>query len=190
MIRSASATCGRSSPWTPIQSWFLHRIGKAICATASAFLTDLSDRLVNRVQLSSDALAAYVEATEQAFGADVDYGQIVKAYEAEPIGPDATALPMSSARSDADRGQARTRPYLDELHRAPKPHNAHHHASVHPAHKRFQQEDREPQGGRGATLRAVQLLPASQDLRVTPAMAAGVDSRPWSIGDLVTETSN
>ena len=39
------------------------------------------------MQLSSDALAAYVEATEQAFGADVDYGQVVKAYEAEPIGP-------------------------------------------------------------------------------------------------------
>ena len=60
--------------------------------TASAFLTDLSDRLVNRVRLWSDALAAYVEATEQAFGADVDYGQIVKAYEAESIGPDAIAL--------------------------------------------------------------------------------------------------
>jgi hypothetical protein len=39
---------------------------------------------VNRVQLLSDALAAYVEAAEKAFGAD-DYGQIVKA--SEPIGP-------------------------------------------------------------------------------------------------------
>jgi hypothetical protein len=55
--------------------------------TATAFLTDLSERLANRVQLSSDALAAYEEATEQAFGADVDYGQVVKFYEAEPIGP-------------------------------------------------------------------------------------------------------
>ena len=36
--------------------------------TASAFLNDLARRLVNRVQLSSDALSAYVEATEQAFG--------------------------------------------------------------------------------------------------------------------------
>jgi IS1 family transposase len=64
-----------------------YRIGKRDLPTASAFLTDLSDRLMNRVQLSSDALAAYLDATEQAFGADVDYGQIVKAYEAEPIGP-------------------------------------------------------------------------------------------------------
>ena len=38
------------------------------------------------MKLSSDALAAYVEATERAFGADADYGQVVKFYEAEPVG--------------------------------------------------------------------------------------------------------
>lgn len=37
-------------------------------------------------QPSSDALAAYVETTERASGADVDYGQEVKFYEAEPVG--------------------------------------------------------------------------------------------------------
>jgi hypothetical protein len=45
------------------------------------------ERLANRVQLSSNALQSYVDAVEQAFGADVDYGQAVKFYEAEPIGP-------------------------------------------------------------------------------------------------------
>jgi IS1 family transposase len=64
-----------------------YRVGKRDFLTASAFLNDLSSRLVNRIQLSSDALRVYVEATEEAFGADVDYGQIVKFYEAEPIGP-------------------------------------------------------------------------------------------------------
>jgi len=63
------------------------RIGKRDLPTATAFLTDLSERLANRVQLSSDALAAYVDATEQAFGADVDYGQAVKSYDADPAGP-------------------------------------------------------------------------------------------------------
>jgi IS1 family transposase len=64
-----------------------YRVGKRDFRTASAFMRDLSTRLVNRVQLSSDALRVYVDATEQAFGANVDYGQIVKFYEAEPIGP-------------------------------------------------------------------------------------------------------
>ena len=63
------------------------RVGKRDLGTATAFMCDLSERLANRVQLSSDALAAYVEATEEAFGADIDYGQAVKFYEADPIGP-------------------------------------------------------------------------------------------------------
>lgn len=62
-------------------------IGKRDLKTATKFMIDLSERLANRVQPSSDALVAYVEATEVAFGGNVDYGQLVKYYEAEPIGP-------------------------------------------------------------------------------------------------------
>src|SRR3954470_17158281 len=49
--------------------------------------SDLSMRLANRIQLSSDTMDSYVNAVEAAFGADVDYGQAVKFYEAEPTGP-------------------------------------------------------------------------------------------------------
>jgi hypothetical protein len=55
-----------------------YRIGKRDLPTAKAFMGDLAGRLATRVQLSSDALAACVEATEEAFGADIDYGQVVK----------------------------------------------------------------------------------------------------------------
>jgi hypothetical protein len=48
---------------------------------------DLSQRLTNRGQISSDGLRSYVDAVERAFGADVDYGQVVKFYDAEHIGP-------------------------------------------------------------------------------------------------------
>jgi len=63
-----------------------YRIGKRDLPTAKAFIGDLAGRLATRVQLSSDALAACVEATEEAFGADIDYGQVVKIYEAENAG--------------------------------------------------------------------------------------------------------
>lgn len=63
-----------------------YRVGKRDLFTAQAFMDDLASRLKNRVQLSSDKLAAYVEAVETSFGLDIDYGQIVKSYEAEPIG--------------------------------------------------------------------------------------------------------
>src|SRR5665213_2912711 len=62
-------------------------VGKRTRVNAVAFMGDLSERLANRVQLSSDALSTYVDAVERAFGADVDYGQEVKFYDAEPIGP-------------------------------------------------------------------------------------------------------
>jgi len=57
-----------------------YRVGKGDAATANAFVSDLASRLKNRVQLSTDALRAYVEAVELAFGADVDYAQIIKVY--------------------------------------------------------------------------------------------------------------
>jgi IS1 family transposase len=56
------------------------KVGRRDAATANAFVADVASRLKNRVQVSTDALKAYVEAVEQAFGADVDYAQIVKTY--------------------------------------------------------------------------------------------------------------
>src|SRR3954471_4386184 len=64
-----------------------YRVGKRDLPNATAFLTDLSERLARRIQLSTDGLETYVEASEVAFGADVDYGQLMKIYEATPVGP-------------------------------------------------------------------------------------------------------
>jgi IS1 family transposase len=55
-------------------------VGKRTMIHANQFLKDLARSLANRVQLSSDGLAAYRETIEGAFGANVDYGQIVKTY--------------------------------------------------------------------------------------------------------------
>jgi len=70
-----------------------YRVGKRTRDNAVAFMTDLSERLSNRVQISSDSLRSYVDAVERAFGADVDYGQIVKFYDAEPVGAGRYAPP-------------------------------------------------------------------------------------------------
>jgi hypothetical protein len=63
-----------------------YRVGKRTWSDATIFMKDLSSRTANRVQLSTDGLAAYADAVERAFGTDVDYGQAVKFYEAEPVG--------------------------------------------------------------------------------------------------------
>jgi transposase-like protein len=47
-----------------------YRVGKRTRDHAVAFMTDLSERLNNRVQISSDSLSSYVDAVERAFGAE------------------------------------------------------------------------------------------------------------------------
>lgn len=54
--------------------------------SAHEFLNDLKNRLANRVQLTTDGHAMYLEAVEHAFGSDIDYGMIVKLYGQEPEG--------------------------------------------------------------------------------------------------------
>jgi hypothetical protein len=59
------------------------KVGKRDLKTANVFVDDLAGRLSNRVQISSDGLRAYVDSIEQTFGADVDYGQIIKTYQSD-----------------------------------------------------------------------------------------------------------
>jgi len=55
-------------------------VGKRDRYHAVRFMEDLAGRLNNRIQLSSDALHAYADAVKLAFGAEIDYAQIVKEY--------------------------------------------------------------------------------------------------------------
>ena len=75
---------GDTWTWTAIDadsklivSWL---VGGRDLGYAYPFMMDLKDRLANRVQLTSDGHKAYLEAVEDAFGADVDYAQLVKIY--------------------------------------------------------------------------------------------------------------
>jgi len=60
-----------------ILNWF---VGGRDGFTAKHFISDLAARLTNRIQLTSDGHKAYLEAVEDAFGGDVDYAMLVKLY--------------------------------------------------------------------------------------------------------------
>jgi IS1 family transposase len=51
---------------------------------ANAFIDDVASRLANRVQLTTDGHKPYLEAVEGAFGADVDYAQLIKLFGTAP----------------------------------------------------------------------------------------------------------
>lgn len=58
-----------------------YRVGLRDAPTADAFMADLKDRLADRVQLTSDGLKFYFRAVEKAFGWNgVDYAMLVKTY--------------------------------------------------------------------------------------------------------------
>jgi hypothetical protein len=60
-------------PVTKLTPSFL--VGKRDHYHAVQFMEDLAGRLNNRIQLLSDALGAYSDAVERAFGAEIVYAQ-------------------------------------------------------------------------------------------------------------------
>ena len=55
-------------------------VGNRDAETASIFIEDLASRLTHRVQLTSDGLKVYLNAVDDAFGANIDYAMLVKTY--------------------------------------------------------------------------------------------------------------
>lgn len=166
------------------------RVGKRDLPTASAFLADLSERLSNRVQLSSDALAAYVDATERAFGANVDYGQVVKIYEAEPIGPGRYSPPHVVK---AERTVIAGRPDQDHISTS---YIERQNLTMRMSMRRFTRLtnafSKKVENLRAAValhFAHYNMVRVHKTLRMTPAMAAGVSNRLWSLEELVEQTS-
>jgi IS1 family transposase len=73
-----------------VPCWF---IGQRHGGAAYHFMHDLSDRLANRVQLTTDGHRAYLNAVEDAFGANVDYAMLNKIYGAAPEGAEVRYSP-------------------------------------------------------------------------------------------------
>jgi IS1 family transposase len=168
-----------------------YRLGKRTSADATAFLNDLSGRLANRVQLSSDALSAYVDAVEQVFGTGVDYGQIVKTYEAEPIGPGRYSPPKVIATS---RGAITGNPEKKHISTS---YVERQNLTIRMSMRRF---TRLTNGfsKKWENLKAAidlhfahyNLCRVHKTLRMTPAMAVGVMPNIWSIEELIDATDS
>jgi IS1 family transposase len=161
-------------------------VGKRSIQNAYAFIQDLSERLDNKVQLSSDSLSLYVDAVERSFGMNVDYGQVVKTDEAEPIGPGRYSPPhvISAERkaiSGYPDGDKISTSYIErqnltmrmQMRRftrltnafSKKLENLKAAVALHFAHYNF--------------------VRVHSSLRVTPAMKAGLTDHIWDVSDLI-----
>ena len=154
--------------------------------TASIFVDDLKSRLANRVQLTTDGLKVYLDAVESAFGADVDYTQLVKIYgstqeetrysPAECIGCETKIIqgkpdPKNISTSYVERQNLTMRMTMRRFTRltngfSKKIENHAYAVALYTMHYNF--------------------CRIHQTLRVTPAMEAGVADHVWSIEELAT----
>ncbi|MGZ9201793.1 MAG: IS1 family transposase [Caulobacteraceae bacterium] len=86
--RAAPEGAGDLWTWTAIDAdsklIVSYLVGDRSGQAAIELMDDLRDRLSNRVQLTTDGHRAYLEAVEGAFGADVDYAQLIKMYGPTP----------------------------------------------------------------------------------------------------------
>ena len=166
-----------------VPSW---RIGDRGGDTAKEFVADLASRLANRVQITTDGHRAYLEAVEGAFGQDVDYAMLVKLYgeivegqkrysPAECVGIKKTKISGNpdlccASTSFIERQNLTMRMSIRRFTRltnafSKKIENHAHSVALHYMHYNF--------------------CRIHKTLRTSPAMAAGVSVKLWSISDVV-----
>ena len=163
-----------------------YRVGQRTLPEAKAFVSDLSSRISNRVQLSSDALSAYVAATEEAFGANVDYGQIVKSYEAEPIGPGryspphVTSVERSRIMGDPDPRHISTS-YIERANLSMRMECRRFTRLTNAFSKRLENM----KAAVALHFAHYNFVRMHRTIKCTPAMQAGIVDELWSISDLL-----
>jgi len=162
-------------------------VGKRDAASAHAFMRDLSKRIRGRFQLTTDGFRAYNPAIEEYFGADVDYGQIVKHYRgATGESPDwyrASQVMAVSKSTVSGRPQGR---------RISTSHVERSNLTIRMHLRRFTRLTNGFSKKRTNLAAAVSLFVVwynfcrvHSTLRVTPAMQAGLTNYIWTIGELL-----
>jgi IS1 family transposase len=165
-------------------------VGNRRISDAKLLIGDLAGRLANRVQLSTDGHKPYLNAIEQHFGGEIDYGVIVKLYgsvndkgelKVAPGSPGAECVGIrkSVVTGDPDECEISTS-YVERqnltmrmsMRRFTRLTNAHskkveNHMHAISLHFMFYNFAR-----------------IHSTLRITPAMAAGVSDHVWSVEEI------
>ncbi|MFZ5524973.1 MAG: IS1 family transposase [Pseudomonadota bacterium] len=162
------------------------RVGKRTAPDAKAFIQDLAGRLETRCQLSSDGLKAYIEACELAFGSNIDYGQIVKSYEAEPMGagryspPKVVATEKTIICGNPDHSKISTS-HIERLNLTTRMQMRRFTRLTNAFSKKIENL----RAAVGLHFAHYNLARVHGSLRVTPAMEAGISTHIWELEELI-----
>jgi IS1 family transposase len=164
-------------------------MGKRDGYYADSFVDDLASRLNARPQLPSDGLSAYTDAVERGFGADVDYGQVVKIYGATDIADQRRYSPAKLIRvqksvvsgepdmtlistSYVERQNLTMRMHMRRLTRLTNG---------------FSKKIENFRAAVGLHFGYYNFVRVHKSLRMTPAMAGGVTDHIWTVAELMRE---
>jgi len=165
-----------------VPSWY---VGRRDGHCAMEFMRDLSARLSSRVQLTTDGHKAYLNAVEENFGSDIDYAMLIKVYGGEQsevrYSPAECLGTMKERISGNPEVELVSTSYVERqnltmrmcMRRFTRLTNAHskkieNHIHAIALHYMFHNFAR-----------------IHSTLRCSPAMAAGVTKKLWSIEDIV-----
>ena len=163
-------------------------VGDRSGESAMVLMDDLQARLANRVQLTTDGHKAYLEAVEGAFGGDVDFAQLVKLY-----GPTITAPGRYSPAECTGIKKIRREGNPDIAH-VSTTYVERQNLTMRMSMRRFTRLTNAFSKKLDNHIHALALYfvfynftRIHKTLRVSPAMAAGITDRLWSLEDVIAK---
>jgi len=161
-------------------------IGPRDAVTARDFMTDLASRLKNRVQLTTDGLKAYLSAVDAAFGDDIDFAQLIKVYGTSPDSEKrySPAQCMGCEKNDVKGSPDRKYISTSFVERQ--------NLTMRMSMRRFTRLTNAFSKKLENHIAAISLhfmfynfARVHQTLKTTPAVAAGIADRVWTVADIV-----
>jgi IS1 family transposase len=191
--RAGDPTIGDCWTWTAIDAdsklLVSYQVGGRDAEYALMLMDDLRGRLANRVQLTTDGHRAYLQAVEEAFGADIDYGMLVKLYGQETSGQGHERKYSPSecvgARKDTITGNPDPKhvstSYTERANLTMRMSMRRFTRLTNAFSKKLQNHEYM------VALYALwyNFVRIHKTLRTSPAMAAGIEKRLWSMEDVV-----
>ena len=167
------------------------KVGKRDHKTANAFLVDIASRLNKntRPQISSDGLRAYVDAVENAFGMNVDYGMIFKSYGADKgehhqerrySAPDVVSIERRVVSGHPDMDLVSTS-HIERLNGTTRLHMRRLTRLTYAFSKKLEHFE----AAVALHFAYYNFVRTHGSLRMTPAMYAGIERDFWTVNDLI-----
>jgi IS1 family transposase len=164
-------------------------VGKRDSYHAKTFMGDLAKRMAKRIQLTSDSLHAYPDAVEQAFGSEIEYGQIVKTYAFVNLNKDAASRYSPAEVVKTDKTIVCGMPDVDRIstsHIEKQNHTLRMHCRrLTRLTNAFSKKLENFEAAIALNLCYYDFCKRHGTIRMTPAQAAGVETSQWTVAELV-----